>query len=112
VSQINRDLTNLLASNDIAIVLVGGDLTIRRFTPAAEKIFGLISHDVGRPLANINPSVAMPDLVDMVKRVMVSPQALEGTVTDRGGQNYKMRVDPCKLAVGKIDGVVVTVIRQ
>jgi two-component system, chemotaxis family, CheB/CheR fusion protein len=112
VSQINSDLTNLLASIDVAIVLVGSDLTIRRFTPAAEKIFGLISHHVGRPLANINPSVEIPDLQAIVRRVMASPQAVERTVTGRAGQSYKMRVDPYKLAEGKIDGAVVTVIRK
>jgi hypothetical protein len=36
--------------------MVGSDLTIRRFTPRAQKIFGLMPHDVRRPLLNINPS--------------------------------------------------------
>jgi len=32
--------------------------------------------------------------------------------SDGGGQAYKMRVVPYKLAEGKVDGAVVTVIRQ
>ena len=112
VSQANTDLTNLLASVDLAIVMVGSDFTIRRFTPAAEKIFGLITHDVGRPLANINPRIELPDLQELVKEVMSNPQLLERIVTDRGGQNYKMRVVPYRLADGKADGALVTVIKQ
>ena len=112
VSQVNTDLTNLLASVDLAIVMVGSDFTIRRFTPAAEEVFGLISHDVGRPLANINPKIELPDLQELVKQVMSSPQLLERIVTDREGQSYKMRVIPYRLADGKADGALVTVIKQ
>ena len=60
ITQINNDLTNLLSSIEIAVVMVGGDLTIRRFTPKAQKLFGLILGDVGRPLWNINPSLDIP----------------------------------------------------
>ena len=40
--RVNDDLLNLLASVQIAIVIVGADLRIRRFTPMAEKMFNLI----------------------------------------------------------------------
>ena len=112
VSQVNSDLTNLLASIDIAMVMVGSDLTIRRFTPAAENIFGLIPHDVGRPLANINPTIELPDLEETVKRVISDPQTAERTQSDKTGQKYMVRVVPYKVADGKIDGAVVTVIRR
>ncbi len=109
VSQINSDLTNLLTSVDIAIVMVSSDLTIRRFTPAAERIFGLISHDVGRPLDNINPTIALPDLQKTVRQVLASPQSIEQSVTDGSGQSYRMRVAPYRGADSKVDGAVITV---
>ena len=37
LSQVNGDLVNLLASVNIAIVMVGEDCKVRRFTPAAES---------------------------------------------------------------------------
>src|SRR5213080_1337326 len=46
VNQINNDLTNLFASIYFAVVMVGSDLTIRRFTPQAQKFLGLIPADV------------------------------------------------------------------
>ncbi len=110
ISQINSDLTNLLASIDIAIVLVGSDLTIRRFTPPAEKIFGLMSHDVGRPLANINPAIEIPNLLQTVLNVMAQPQTVERTINENDGQKYLMRVVPYKIADGKTDGSVITVV--
>ncbi|HLV93559.1 MAG TPA: chemotaxis protein CheB [Candidatus Acidoferrales bacterium] len=109
VSQINSDLTNLLGSIDMSIMMVGSDLTIRRFTPRAQKIFGLMPHDVGRPLSNINPSVELPDFQEMVKQVMANPQTIERTLTDREGNSYRLRVVPYRLADDRIDGTVITV---
>ena len=60
VSQINNDLNNLLNSIDIAVIMVGNDLTIRRFTPRAQQIYGLIPGDIGRPFFNVNPTIEIP----------------------------------------------------
>src|SRR6185503_6334673 len=38
LSRVNSDLVNLLASVQIAIVIVAVDLRIRRFTPMAERV--------------------------------------------------------------------------
>ena len=53
LNHLNGDLKNLYVSLNTAILLLGRDLTIRRFTPPAEKIFNLIATDVGRPLGGI-----------------------------------------------------------
>lgn len=42
LSRVNSDLVNLLASVQIAIVIISSDLRIRRFTPMAEKVLNLI----------------------------------------------------------------------
>ena len=42
LSQANNDLTNLLSSTNIPVVMVGGDLRIRRFTPPAQKSMNLL----------------------------------------------------------------------
>jgi two-component system, chemotaxis family, CheB/CheR fusion protein len=109
VSQINADLTNLLSSIDMAIVMVAGDLTIRRFTPRAQEVFGLLPHDVGRPLANINPAVELPDFQQMVRRVMANGETVERTLSARDQKTYRLRVVPYHLNDGKIDGTVITV---
>lgn len=43
------DLTNILDTVDLAVLLLDGDLRIRLFTPPAERLLGLIPGDVGRP---------------------------------------------------------------
>ena len=57
ISQVNTDLLNLLESIEIAVMMIGSDMTIRRFTPKAQKFLGLIAGDIGRPLSNINPVI-------------------------------------------------------
>jgi len=109
MAQINNDLTNLLSSMDMAILMVGSDLTIRRFTPEAQRIFGLIPADVGRPLANINPTIEIPDFQKIVLGVMTTSQTQERAVTDSKNGSYYVRVVPYRLADHKIDGVVVTI---
>jgi two-component system CheB/CheR fusion protein len=56
LSHVNSDLLNLLASVQIAIVMVANDLRIRRFTPMAEKVLNLIPTDLGRPITDIKPN--------------------------------------------------------
>ena len=108
ISQANNDLTNLLGSIDLATVMVGSDLTIRRFTPQAQNVFGLIPADVGRPLANINPPVEIPDFEQVVARTISGAQSFEADVFDKSGAKYHVRIAPYRLADHKIDGAVIT----
>lgn len=109
LAQSNTDLSNLLDSIDMAILMVGGDFTIRRFTPRAQVLFGLMPHDAGRQLGNINPNVELPDFRQMVRQVMTDAQVIERTVNDKNGQSYRLRVVPYKMTDGKVDGTVITV---
>jgi two-component system CheB/CheR fusion protein len=110
ISYVNSDLSSLIASIGIAVVLVGGDLTIRRITPQAQKVLGLIPADVGRPLANINPSIEIPDFQQMVMQVTARARMLEKEVADRHGANFLLRILPYEIEHGRIDGAVITLV--
>jgi two-component system CheB/CheR fusion protein len=110
ITQINNDLTNLLSSIEIAVVMVGNDLTIRRFTPRAQKLLGLIPGDVGRPLSNINPPIEIADFQTMVLKVMTTFRSVEKEVTTRGGAQLLLRILPYRTMENKIDGAVITLL--
>jgi two-component system CheB/CheR fusion protein len=110
VSHANNDLTNLLSSIDIAVIMVGRDLTIRRFTPEAQKILGLIPADIGRPLLNINPTIPIPEFQTVATQVMSSLRTVEKEVADRNGKRYQLRVLPYRTLDNKIDGVVIVLV--
>src|SRR5947208_7332898 len=110
VTQINNDLTNLFASIDFAVVIISSDLSIRRFTPQAQQLLGLIPADVGRPLTNIIPTIEIPELQSLVLEVMASLRQVDRVITDRKGARYQLRILPYRTVENKIDGAIITII--
>jgi two-component system CheB/CheR fusion protein len=107
LTRVNADLLNLLASVQIAIVIVSRDLRIRRFTPMAEKMFNLIPGDVGRPFSQISANIMVPDLVKMTTEVIDTVTPIEHTVQDPDGKTYALRIRPYKSADNRIEGAVI-----
>src|SRR6184192_1577432 len=110
VTQINNDLTNLFASIDIAVVMIGSDLNIRRFTPQAQKFLGLIPADVGRPLMNISPTIEIQEFQSLVLQVMANVRPVERELKDREKGRYQLRILPYRTPENKIDGAVITIV--
>lgn len=106
----NNDLSNLLASVELAIVILREDMSIRRFTPAARQLLNLIDADVGRPISNIRPNVTIPDLENCARQVTSSMVAQSLEVKDRDGHWFVLRIRPYKTLDNRIEGVVMTFI--
>jgi two-component system, chemotaxis family, CheB/CheR fusion protein len=110
ITQINTDLNTLLAFGGIGMVMLNNDLTIRRFTISAQKIFGLIPADVGRPFRNIKPTIDIPDIGAMIDRALTNLSIEQKDVRIPDGALYKVRVSPYRSVDNRVDGVVVTVL--
>ena len=112
--QTNNDLTNLLSSVQIAIVMLGFDNRIRRFTPLAGKALNLIPTDVGRPLSDLKLNFSIQgvelNLEQMVSEVAETMEPREVEVQDRRGRWFRLQVRPYKTADGKIDGAVLALV--
>ena len=107
LNRVNNDLVNLLESVQMAIVMLGPDLRIRRFTPMAEKLLGLIPSDTGRALVDIKlPLDDLPDLEPTLVAVLETVTAFECDVRDRNGRWYSLRLRPYRTQDNRIDGVV------
>jgi two-component system CheB/CheR fusion protein len=106
LSQLNNDLTNLLSSVNIAIVIVGEDLSIRRFTPMAERIFNLVPSDIGRKLSDLNRNINVPDLDESIRQVVDSLANVDREVQDREARWYSLRIRPYRTGDNKIEGAV------
>ena len=94
LGQLNDDLVNLLSSMNMPMVMMSGDLRIRRFTPLAEKVLHLIPTDVGRPISDIKPRIDVPNLDTILQNVLDTLIAAEQEVQDVEGNWYLMRVRP------------------
>jgi len=102
----NNDLVNLIGSVQMPIVMLGRDLRIRRFTPAAEKLLNLIPTDVGRPLTDIKFPIEVAHLEEMLLESIDSVAVKEFEVQDRAKRWHLMRIRPYKTTENKIDGAV------
>ena len=110
LSQSNNDMVNLLGSVNMAIVMLGRDLRIRRLTPAAEKVLNLIPTDVGRPVSDIKLPIEVPDLEALLLDAVDSMATREREVRDREGRWYLLRARPYLTVENRIDGAVLMLI--
>ncbi|MBN3905980.1 MAG: PAS domain-containing protein [Nostoc sp. NMS1] len=108
--QLNNDLTNLLASINIPILILTSDLRVRRFTPMAQRLFNLIPADAGRPLSDIRANLNIPDLEPLILEVLDTLSIKELEVQTLGGHWYNLRIRPYRTTENQIDGVVLVLI--
>ncbi|MHC5863219.1 PAS domain-containing protein, partial [Nostoc sp.] len=108
--QVNNDLTNLLASINIPILILTSDLRVRRFTPMAQRLFNLIPADAGRPLSDIRANLDVPELETLILEVQDTLSIKELEVQTLGGHWYNLRIRPYRTTENKIDGVVLVLI--
>ena len=105
-SKVNRDLSNLLESISIPLVMVGRDLRIRRFTRAIEPMLNLIASDVGRSVTDLQPQIELPDLRRLLLGAMERGDRKPRNIRDAFGRWYSLRILPSVGTDGKTDGAV------
>ncbi|MEX0272258.1 chemotaxis protein CheB [Leptolyngbyaceae cyanobacterium UHCC 1019] len=108
--QANNDLTNLLASINIPILMLANDLHIRRFTPMAQQMFNLIPGDAGRPLSDIRTNLNLPNLESLLLEVLETLAVKELEVQTQSGHWYTLRIRPYRTLENQIDGVVIVLL--
>lgn len=108
VSATIDDLSNLLASAEIPIVMLDMKHRIRRYTPPAEKAFGVGYSDVGRSIHALKLNVAIPQLHDLLRSVLsgFGPSHLE--VCDAKQRWYSLWFRPYKTTENSISGAVLS----
>lgn len=110
LNRLNSDLVNLQSSTRLAIVLLGRDLTIRRFSAQAERQFNLLPSDLGRSISNVRHNLKLSDLEDFISEVISSVRERDREVQDREGRWFSLRVRPYMTLDNKIDGAVLVLV--
>jgi two-component system CheB/CheR fusion protein len=108
LSQLNDDLVNLLNSVEIPVVILDANRCIRRFTPKARSLMNILPADVGRPIEDIRPNVAVEHLDQQIAEVIDTVTMKEAEVQTRDGRWHRMQIRPYKTVDNKIDGAVVS----
>jgi two-component system CheB/CheR fusion protein len=103
----NDDLVNVLSGVEIAIIIVDTERRIRRFTPRAREVMKLLPADVGRPIADLQPSVPVPGFDAAIAEVIDELGVRESEVHHPDGTSYRMQIRPYRTADHVIDGAVI-----
>ena len=108
-TRLSDDLTNVLTSAEIPILIVGRDLRLRRFTPSAGKVFGLLATDLGRSIRDVGRIVALaPELMPRIVEVIEHFAPVELSVQDGSGYRFRVWLRPYVTLDGRIDGIVIS----
>ena len=100
--RLSDDLTNVLSSAEIPILILSRDSRVRRFTPAAGKAFGFVPADVGQALSE-SRQILMPLITEVLEQL----RPMECTIRDQNGRWQQLWVRPYKTLDGRIDGTVI-----
>jgi len=107
-AQAHDDLTNLVASSDVATLFLDRDMRIVRYTPRIATLFDVTPADVGRPLAHLASRLDRPCLADEAAAVFETLQAMECEVRGMDGRDHIVRVHPYRAGDNRIAGAVMS----
>lgn len=110
LNQLNADLGNLLSSSEIPIVMLDGDLRVRRFTPSAVTLLRLSPQDVGRDIRDLRTSPDLDEVLPLLRDVLAGRDAPAVELHARDGRWYSARLLPYLDAENRIDGVVMALV--
>ncbi|MEK7850270.1 MAG: PAS domain-containing protein [Deltaproteobacteria bacterium] len=105
---LQNDMKNLLDNTNIGTIFIDENLSIRRFSREAVKVYRLLSTDIGRPLSDIKSNIDGIDLVEEAQAVLASLVPREREVWTTGRDCYLVRVMPYRTLDNVIEGVVMT----
>lgn len=109
-TQLSDDLTNLIDSANLPLLIVGSDLRLRRFTPRAREAFGLIPGDAGRLVTDLTLQLNVADLQTLIAEVLESLVVQTREIVGQNRRWYSLSVRPYRTAENRIDGVVLTLV--
>ncbi|WP_076535553.1 PAS domain-containing protein [Roseovarius nanhaiticus] len=103
----NSDLKNLFESTDLATLFLDKFLSVRSFTPATTRLFGVKDRDIGRPIRDLSSRIDYPELEADAEEVQRSLQMIEREVTITAtDETFILRIRPYRTTDDRLDGYV------
>ena len=108
LSILSNDLTNVLSAVDIPILMVDRYRRLRRFTPAAAKLFHFTADDLGRPLCDVSRHLPWPELDGWVEAIFNTVVVIKRELQDEQDCWWALSITPYRTENHRIDGAVLT----
>ncbi|NES04872.1 MAG: EAL domain-containing protein [Okeania sp. SIO2F4] len=111
LTELSADIDNLLQSTDIGVVFLDADFNIRKYTPAAAKVFNFRMGDIGRPLTELVNYLDINNLISLVQQVAETQNSQELEATNVNTEDrLLLRILPYLREDGTSNGVVLTLV--
>lgn len=94
LNRVSGDLKNLIQATEIGTIFLDSELKIRFFTPAAAKLFNLLTQDIERDIRHITSKIKDDDVFEDIAKVASERIAIEKRVHTNEGDIYLRRVMP------------------
>ena len=108
LDRVASDLTNVLASVEIPVIIVDLDLRVRRFTPTVRSIARFIPGDVGRPIDDLRLKLKVDDLDAKIRHVIEALEPKEWEVQGEHERWFRMQIRPYRTVDNRLDGAVLS----
>nr|UXE45593.1 protein-glutamate methylesterase/protein-glutamine glutaminase [uncultured bacterium] len=109
LTTLTDDMDNILASTRVHTVFLDRELRIRKFTPLAAEIFGLLPQDLGRSFEGFAHRIRREPLNEELRQVLQTGQPVEAESQDGTGNWFLVRILPYETK-HSLDGVLLTLI--
>jgi two-component system CheB/CheR fusion protein len=106
----NDDLSNLLQSMHIPVLMVDRELRLRRATPEAQRLISMTPADVGRSVDDFHLRLEIADLPEILRAVIDTMTPAEHDVLADDGRWYSLRVRPYQTRDAHIAGAIITLL--
>jgi len=93
LSDLNHDMRLLFENIEVAIIFLDNELRIRRFTPRAGSLFGLMEHDQGRPLTSFQHPFKRASLMADIGACRDKGTPIEYEVIDHHENTHLIRIN-------------------
>jgi two-component system, chemotaxis family, CheB/CheR fusion protein len=110
LSLLSNDLTNLLDGIDLPVVMLDGELRLRRISGPTADALHLSATDLGRQIRGLELGFTGARLDETADEVMRTRTTKEVEVRNRSGRWYALRVTPYRTEGDVIAGAVATYI--
>lgn len=108
--QTGNDLSNLVNSVNIPLLMLSNDLHIRQFTPPMQRLLSVRPADIGRAIGEIRLQLSVENIEPILQEVLETLGSREMEVQDRDGRWHLLRVRPYCTTEKKIEGLVVVLV--
>lgn len=104
----NSDITNLLASSQIATLCLDRNFRIKWFSPSIQAIGNIIAGDVGRPITDFSTDILGCNLIEDATKVLAAQAPIQRELRSPDKRWHQRRIVPYRTDSDHIGGVVIT----